>query len=549
MVFRDFVTWLLILTVPVIQFSCVSRKNIPPPPPLTKSQLLSLEIKKAEAIEKDPKRAKDQIDEWLRVASMAIDAGHPEYARDVLARTTDLFSSAMTAKDFQKRETSALKLVGGKEEEKYFLGDPYEQMMAYLYLGIFDFQAGDFELARVSFKNASIADGGSAEEGYNSDCYLAFLLEGICSVYLDDMPAAEDAFRFARQAYVLRQMAPLAESAFLRAIMAKKPDVQNKKLLEQLDNAYPVFCAQLGKGFILTDSFTEGMTSVCSAAKQSLEKPEKKSSAEALVEGFSGGNKLQQAKAFLDELTEVACKSVSNEELASINLSLAQFDNLVAACKDKKNNVYILHRLGWGPTRIRLGKYGQMVQFRPYPEPRKHSVITISPASAPNQLVYADTALPAESLDYQARTRGGREMDYILEGRVQFRDTMFFASQVVGQVGQSLMQNAMTYSSQVSAQSSSAVGSMGAVGAGIAVLSLIMEYAAEASHPEGDVRTWEEIPSKLFFACAHLEPGEYKIESRHFDPLGMPLDGTTEKVVFEVLSDRPTLVLTGQIWR
>ncbi|MCL4218692.1 MAG: hypothetical protein KJ052_17040, partial [Candidatus Hydrogenedentes bacterium] len=111
-------------------------------PPETKAEAVAHQQGVIATAATDEDAQVDLLDHQLRLASMAIDAGDTELARNTLVEYTDTLSSIYGEETFQSRADKAISKFTA-EEEKYFIGDPYEQMMAYLYLGMLDFQAGD----------------------------------------------------------------------------------------------------------------------------------------------------------------------------------------------------------------------------------------------------------------------------------------------------------------------------------------------------------------------------------------------------------------------
>jgi tetratricopeptide (TPR) repeat protein len=92
---------------------------------------------------------------------------------------------------------------------------------------------------------------------------------------------------------------------------------------------------------------------------------------------------------------------------------------------------------------------------------------------------------PIEDIFYQASTRGGREVDKILNGKVQFRDT-------AGGIGSALADTAVTLS-----QYQGSFGDASAVAGGVGAISLLV--AANAK-PKADTRAWTSLPDTIHIA-------------------------------------------------
>ena len=87
------------------------------------------------------------------------------------------------------------------EEEKDFKGEPYEQLLVYLFHGLQYMKKGDFENARAVFRSGALRDRSAAdappEEQYHDDMAIFDYLEALCNSKLAD-PKEEDAYRFAK---------------------------------------------------------------------------------------------------------------------------------------------------------------------------------------------------------------------------------------------------------------------------------------------------------------------------------------------------------------
>ncbi|MCP4639217.1 MAG: hypothetical protein GY851_02220, partial [bacterium] len=259
----------------------------------------------------------------------------------------------------------------------------------------------------------------------------------------------------------------------------------------------------------------------------------------------------------------------------------ARFTALLARCNDPATNTIILRQVGMAPAKLRGGRYGNKISFRSYPCPASRSLSTITRLDAEGQRAYAAFGQLGESVDYQAVTRGGRAMDHVLRGKVLYRDTLRVTSSVAaGAAGAAVAAAAVagvvgsvvtttvttvTYTTTASGTtvattttttsttlSGSAALSAAAPFLGGAVALMIIWKAskmiADAIHPEGDIRGWNELPSRLHITCASLEPGHYELRSDMFDPLARPLPEESEVVRFHVEPGRPALVLAGSPW-
>jgi len=573
---RRLVVGLVTAGMTVGPIGCATRPQVEPL--RSKQEVLDVELSEAAAIEQDEKRKEDQVDQRLRVASMAWDVEQPELARENLVEATSFMAALTPEKDFHKRAESATRLLGDKEREKYFLGDPHEQLFAYLYLGILDFQAGDYGKALGSFRSAHLADEGSRAEGYKSDCYLALLLEGVTCRMLDDEPGMDEAFRLAERAFAFRQRMPLLKEAFYMGAAEYLTAHSGEKDQERLDALFPLVFGQLPIALTADLEPHGAVDQAFGGARLLLEEEdrrERSDEAKDVLKRYSG--KTDEALEDLGALQSLVLSNITDSRMAATLAAERAFGALIERCNAPETNAFILHQVGAGPAKIRLGKYGQIVQIRPNPCALHRVVTTVRRLDgAGGSPMLASISVLGESVDYQASTRGGREMDHILEGRAKFRDAMNVSATLSGTVASAALCVAMVQATTaivttttVVTPTATAAGSAGyatttttttsTAGVGAATTALAVAGAAfllyqgskilsDAAHPEGDVRGWHELPSRIFFTCAALEPGEYELRSEYFDVVARQLPERSTRIGFVVEQGHPSMVLAGSPW-
>jgi hypothetical protein len=115
----------------------------------------------------------------------------------------------------------------------------------------------------------------------------------------------------------------------------------------------------------------------------------------------------------------------------------------------------------------------------------------------------ASSPVRAESLYYQATTRGGRPVEYLLAGKAKFKEAAKTTSDVssavaVGAVQVANMQAAAGQYNQALTSDYIAVGS--------AVFSMFSKIAENSTKPAADTRTWESIPGSIWLETAAATP-------------------------------------------
>lgn len=71
------------------------------------------------------------------------------------------------------------------ESKKFFIGEPYERVMAYYYRGILYWMEGDRGNARACFRSAQLHDSDSEQNEYRNDYVLMDYLDGLISIKIN----------------------------------------------------------------------------------------------------------------------------------------------------------------------------------------------------------------------------------------------------------------------------------------------------------------------------------------------------------------------------
>jgi len=184
----------------------------------------------------------------------------------------------------------------------------------------------------------------------------------------------------------------------------------------------------------------------------------------------------------------------------------------------KDANVLIFAEYGQGPVKYAGGEYGEQLRFYTQPS-RIHSArLTIDGRRI---------ALPPyDDLNFQATTRGGRVMDYILGNKAVFKQT----TNTVGDVALVGAAAAADYGSRDSDRAA----------IGLAALGVISKIASAATTPQADVRTWDNLPQYLSFAALKLSPGQHPAELEFFTRDGEVASELTRELTITVSDDPST---------
>ncbi len=108
-----------------------------------------------------------------------------------------------------------------------------------------------------------------------------------------------------------------------------------------------------------------------------------------------------------------------------------------------------------------------------------------------------ETLYPVEDIFWQASTRGGRPVDAILDGQLQFRNTAAGIGSVLTDVSASVTEANNFYGSSGSSGTANVVGAVGIVALALAA----------RSKPQADTRYWDNLPDAVHVSSRKLARG------------------------------------------
>jgi tetratricopeptide (TPR) repeat protein len=146
----------------------------------------------------------------------------------------------------------------------------------------------------------------------------------------------------------------------------------------------------------------------------------------------------------------------------------------------EKDDTLILIETGRAPRKLGDGAdHAFFVYRRGKPIAATHAQVLVGSATVP--------AYPMEDLYYQASTRGGREIDQVLQGKAMFKQT-------AGGIGSFLADTSVALSTVNSYSSGGGLGTASAVAGGIGGVFLII---SSSTKPQADTRTWSALPDTI----------------------------------------------------
>ena len=222
---------------------------------------------------------------------------------------------------------------------------------------------------------------------------------------------------------------------------------------------------------------------------------------------------------------------------------------------DPANNVLFFVEFGQGPRKYAAGQYGEQLKFRVQPSRIRSAMLEVA-----GHTVYFT---PWDNLDFQAITRGGRVMDYILGNKAVFKQgteavgdlALAGAAIAADNIYKDPPRSPPTRDDRRSDNQPAAAPEQknyDAENAAIAlgVIGLISKVASAATTPQADTRTWENLPQYLSFSALHLAPGSYPASLQFYDAEGHVVPDLGRHLTVNVGdASRDTVVILSELKR
>lgn len=157
-----------------------------------------------------------------------------------------------------------------------------------------------------------------------------------------------------------------------------------------------------------------------------------------------------------------------------------------------RGNLVCLVEVGLGPEKFAGGYQGELAMFRPRWFPARFARLTLDGQELGVTVVMSD-------VDYQARTRGGTEMEGIRKGKAVFKSVAGTAGIVL--LGHGAGQHGHQQQTEM-------------VTGGVLLL------LAALTSSEADVRHWPTLPSTVQVLVADVPPGEHELQIEFLDGSG-----------------------------
>ncbi len=154
---------------------------------------------------------------------------------------------------------------------------------------------------------------------------------------------------------------------------------------------------------------------------------------------------------------------------------------------------------GIGPEKVTLGDAKNILSFFPQPDVSQGVQVNYArpPAEAARQGV-------AANLDWLALTRGGRPIQGLLDGKVQFKETTAALSDISSSVASAALYGSL---STLGSDKLSVAKNLGMLGAGASLIGSFASLASRSTKTEADTRYWGSLPKYVFIEAYGAEMG------------------------------------------
>jgi tetratricopeptide (TPR) repeat protein len=187
----------------------------------------------------------------------------------------------------------------------------------------------------------------------------------------------------------------------------------------------------------------------------------------------------------------------------------------------KRANVLVFIEFGRGPKKFATGAHNEQLRFGEQASAVRSVNLKLGAQQFP-LVAYDD-------LQWQATTRGGREMDHVLANKAVFKNVTGGAAVVAGATSIGLAHHGK--------------GDAALIAGGVAIAAALF---SAATTPEADIRAWDNLPRYLTFAALELPPGAHELNVEFRDASDRA--AVTKRLNFSVPADakRDTVLFVSE---
>ncbi len=474
--------------------------------------------------------ADEKRNEVLNLMNLSLYAYQKGYYNDAkLAFDKVLLNIESTYSEDESSEKAKSLWYG--EDEKRFIGEPYERSMAYFYRGLLYLKDKDYENARASFKGGLLQDARSEDNQHQSDFKTLLLLEALSSRLNNDEELYNESLNeLSNVSSSNSNLLDEFNTYKIYSINSEKLDIREKandgsivvgsysrnefiKVLK-VDDEW----AQTDKGWIssyfIEEKIMNRSKKLYSIIPEKLDIRKDPSKEAEVLDTYLKGE-LININAEKEDWIQTKkgwiatgfLKEESIETFSTTKPLKKEHKSIIDIVKD--SNFFLLIDTGFTPQKYSAGKYESELKFREngYLKKPNIQVKNLDP-----KLILLD------DIYFQASTRGGREIDKIIEGKATFKSETMETAEEAKNTAKGSFLAAGSMLSLPSTGDSTADGVVAVVGLTFAAIGLvattvggISEQIANAVVSKADTRYWENLPGGIYLYMDKLKPGKYEI--------------------------------------
>jgi tetratricopeptide (TPR) repeat protein len=192
----------------------------------------------------------------------------------------------------------------------------------------------------------------------------------------------------------------------------------------------------------------------------------------------------------------------------------------------RDHNVLLIAETGKAPQKMAVGRGGAALGFVEGQGFREDSVRFLTTGSV-------STGYPMENIFWQANTRGGRQVDHILEGKVNFQET----NQVMGQTLTQLSLHTLAMSPRFQEDAPIVALVAGVIG----LVGLGQQAVAQRTQTQADTRYWDNLPDRVHLVTMKATDNAPDLKVEFVKPNGRSIPKLNKKADITFVNGRSGL--------
>ena len=240
-------------------------------------------------------------------------------------------------------------------------------------------------------------------------------------------------------------------------------------------------------------------------------------------DGDSEGREYAGDYVLLDYLDGLASYRLTGQGWDAYSRATNSATLVIPSRLDEAGNVLFFTEYGNAPEKYAAGEFREQLKIRDGGSDAVEVIIRSG-----EQAIHLGAM---DDLSYQATTRGGREMDHILENKAIFKRTTDTVGDMALVSGLILAQDRKTQEA----------------GLGLAAFGVVSKLFSAATTPRADIRTWDNLPKFLAFGSMHLPPGRHSVTVEFLNDRREVIGSLSQSFPLEVnAASRDTVILVSE---